>query len=144
MLFSDSKFHYNNIKFIVCTLLNNDYPAKFVFNTINIRLKYWFNKKLFSNNIPNDDIIMYLDFCYHINSMSEKFLSICKDINIKLAFFSDNKLNRFIKVQKDALSKFGNKNVIYKICCKDCDASYMGQTYRKLSSRIFEHHRHIN
>jgi len=40
MLLSDSKFYYNNIKFIMCTLLNNDYPAKFVFDTINSRLKY--------------------------------------------------------------------------------------------------------
>jgi len=90
--------------------------------------------------------LVYLDFCYHILiSMSEKFSSICdKDTNIKFAFFSDNKLNRFIKVQKDALPKFDNKNIVYKICCKDCDASYVGQTCRKLSSRISEHRRHIN
>ena len=85
-------------------------------------------------------VIVYLGFLLpYIDSTSEKFSLICKDTNIKLAFFSDNKLNRFIKVQKDALSKFDNKNVVYKICCKDCDASYVGQTCRKLSSRISEY-----
>ena len=54
VLLSDPKFHYSNIKFIICILLNNDYPAEFVFDTINSRLKYWFNKKIFSNNILND------------------------------------------------------------------------------------------
>jgi len=58
MLLSDPKFHYNNIKFIIYTLLNNNYPAKFVFNTINNHLKYWFKNFLviifFSNN--NDTV----------------------------------------------------------------------------------------
>ena len=58
MLLSDPKFHCNNIKFIICTLLNNDYPAKFVFDTINSRLKYWFNKKFFINNVSNDDTVI--------------------------------------------------------------------------------------
>jgi len=68
MLLSDSKFHYNNIKFIICTLLNNDYPAKFIFDTINSRLKYWCNKKIFSNNVPNDDTVSdrVSWFFYHI------------------------------------------------------------------------------
>ena len=31
-----------------------------------------------------------------------------------------------------------------KNSCKDCDASYVGQTDRKLSTRISEHRNHIN
>lgn len=52
ILFSDPQFHYKNIKFIIC---NNDYPAEFVFDTVNIRLKYWFNKKFFTANDSKDD-----------------------------------------------------------------------------------------
>ena len=72
----------------------------------------------------------------YVPSMTEKFFTIIKNINVKLSFFSLNKLNKFIKVQKDILSKFSNKNVVYKIPCKDCDA-YVGQKGRKLFT-IFE------
>jgi len=51
---------------------------------------------------------------------------------LKLAYHSLNKLNKFIKVQKDPLSNLQKKNVVYKICCNDCDASYVGQTGRLL------------
>jgi len=37
-----------------------------------------------------------------------------------------------------------NKNVVYKICYKDCDASYVEQITRKLFSRISEYRNHIN
>jgi len=123
-------------------LVNNQYSdiglmsSLFYFHdTINNRLKYWFNKNFFSNNVPNDDTVSDHAVWFlllYIDSTSEKFSSICKDINIKLTFFSDNKLNRFIK---GALPKFDNKNVIYKICCKNCDVSYVRQTCRKFSSR---------
>ena len=35
-------------------------------------------------------------------------------------------------------------NPIYKIDCKDCDASYVGQTSRCLKTRISKHRNHIN
>ncbi|KYN18663.1 hypothetical protein ALC57_09022 [Trachymyrmex cornetzi] len=80
----------------------------------------------------------------YVPNLSEKFFSLVKKYNVKLAFFSFNKLKKFIRVQKDTLPKYFNKNVVYKIFCKDCDASYVGQTGRKLTTRISEHRNHIN
>jgi len=37
---------------------------------------------------------------------------------MKLSFFSLDKFNKFIKVQKDTLPKFFNKNVVYKSLVK--------------------------
>ena len=34
--------------------------------------------------------------------------------------------------------------MIYKILCKDCDASHVGQTGRKLVTRNSEHQNHID
>ena len=84
MLFSDPQFHYGNIKFIICTLLNNN-PRQNLFLTWSI--KYWFNKN-FSNNVSNHDTISDRVpwFLLYIDSTSEKFLLICKDTNIKLVF----------------------------------------------------------
>ena len=67
-----------------------------------------------------------------------------KNLNTRLAFFSLNKLGRIIRVQKDALPSNLKKNVVYKIVCKDCDASYVGQTGRRLKTRTAEHRNNIN
>jgi len=51
-------------------------------------------------------------------------------------------LLEFIKEYKDSLPCEKKSNVVYKICYKDCDASYIGQTGRQLK-RIAEHRNHI-
>jgi len=58
-----------------------------------------------------------------------------------LSFFSMNKLSEIIKARKDPLPKLSN--VVYKISCKTCDASYVGQTCGQLKTRISEHKNHI-
>jgi len=62
---------------------------------------------------------------------------------IRLSFFRFNKLG-IIKIQKDSLEHDSKRNVVYKIDCKNCNASYIGQTGRKLNTRIKEHHNNIN
>jgi len=61
---------------------------------------------------------------------------------VRLAYVGINKLNTFIKVQKDKLPSV-HFNVVYKINCQNYDASYqMGQTKRLLKTRIKEHQNH--
>lgn len=40
---------------------------------------------------------------------------------------------------KDKLDPLETPGVVYKIKCKDCDASYVGMSKRKLKKRIYEH-----
>ena len=42
---------------------------------------------------------------------------------------------------KDKLPTLDQAGVVYKINCDTCDASYVGETERKLSARFKEHHR---
>jgi len=50
-----------------------------------------------------------------------------------------NKTDKFIKVQKDQTEHTHKNNIVYKISCKNCDATYTRQTKKQLKTRIKEH-----
>lgn len=62
---------------------------------------------------------------------------------MRLAFYSINKLQSLIKGHKDRINYEDQKNVVYKINCSNCHVSYVGQTKRKLRTRIAEHRNDI-
>jgi len=68
--------------------------------------------------------------------MSKKFKNVIAGSKLKLSYHSLNKLSKVIKVHKDLFLNSQKKNVVYKISCKDCDASYVEQTGRLLKTRI--------
>ncbi|KYN43063.1 hypothetical protein ALC56_02502, partial [Trachymyrmex septentrionalis] len=68
--------------------------------------------------------------------------NLIERIDHKISFFSINKLNRFIKVHKN-LPQMEKKNIIYKIECKDCNASYVGQIHKNLKIKIKQHNNYI-
>jgi len=59
--------------------------------------------------------------------------------DITVGFRCLNKLNTFIKVQKDQNQTSTRNNIVYKFQCKNCDAFYVGQTKRQLNTRLKEH-----
>ncbi|KAG5332641.1 TI13B translocase, partial [Acromyrmex heyeri] len=117
-----------NLDFIIKVLLDNK------------RMKSLINKKTLIQNkkTDNEDVIKNSWFTISFNEYNfNKFKHITKDLNMRLFFFSMNK--------KDPLSKLSRKNVIYKIKCKDYNATYIEQALRqlKLKTRITEHKRNI-
>jgi len=48
-------------------------------------------------------------------------------------------MNRFIKTGKDKIKKEELSNVVYQVNCRDCNYSYVGQTKRKLKTRLKEY-----
>jgi len=87
-------------------------------------------------------------------SINPSWFTLCTDFNrkifkqfnrndIKIFYYGTNKLKKFIKVHNiNPLDFFSKSNVVYKINCNDY-ASYMGQTGRKLKTRISEYRNHI-
>jgi len=147
-LLSHPKFHERNLNFIIETFINNNYPLQFIFNIIQTRLK-----SLFTNNkrtkkqvtdIPEEERINGWFLIPYIQKVTDKFKNIASSIKAKLAFFSINKLGRIIKAQKDTLLPGFNKNIVNKLSGEDCDVTYVGQTKKKLNTRISEHRRDIN
>jgi len=110
------------------------------------RIKSLVNKKTFKQNkTPQEtneiETTKWFTIQY-VSNFSERFRRVIVGTRLKLAYHSLNKLNKFIKVQKDPLSNLQKKNVVYKICCSDCDAFYVGQTGRLLKTRVAEHRNH--
>ena len=62
-----------------------------------------------------------------MRGITEKFGRLNSD-HMKVLFYNINKLREFIRVHKDPLPRDKKSNVVYKISCKSCDASYVGQT----------------
>ncbi|KAG5310829.1 GVQW3 protein, partial [Acromyrmex insinuator] len=106
ILLSNSTFYNKNIKFIIDNLKDNSYPLGMIFYYINKRIKSLACKK-------SDGKITK-----SINK--SKNMIGCRCL----------KLNKFIKVHKDKNQHDKNNNVIYKMNCNNCDASYVGQTKR--------------
>ena len=61
----------------------------------------------------------------------------CKNINIQLVFTSF-KIGRFFST-KDSVPRGSRSRVVYKFVCAGCNACYIGETFRHLSTRVREH-----
>ena len=148
---SHPNFHSKNFSLIIEILLNNNYPLDFIFKTIQDRIKSLICKSNIHNNIhnkqkqkkKNETGSSYFTVPY-VNNLSEKFRDITRDLDVVISFFSLNKLDNLIKTHKDKLPYVSHSNVVYKINCNNCNASYVGQTGRQLNTRIKEHKNHIN
>ena len=142
---SHPTFHSKNFKYIIDILLNNSYPLWFIFKIFQERIKTLIHK---SNNISekviNTDPSPSFFTVPFVPTLSERFKDITKDLNVRISYFSLNKLNRYIKVHKDSLCNSSQCNVVYKINCANCNASYVGQTGRQLHTRVKEHRNQIN
>ncbi|GAA57302.1 hypothetical protein CLF_112507 [Clonorchis sinensis] len=56
-----------------------------------------------------------------------------------VAFRLASKLRRTLSKPMGRLDAVKRTNVVYKLKCNDCDKHYVGQTGRKLATRIHEH-----
>ena len=78
-----------------------------------------------------------------MKSVSEIITSVIDKIKLKIGYRCLNRLNKFVKAQKDKDITTATNNVVYKIKCNDCYASYVGQIKRKLNTRIKVHTNNI-
>ena len=123
-------------------LLNNDYPLNIIEYHINKLLKkIKFNNNNTQNNIQisnnvNKRRMIVLLFVKEMECVMKNFF---KKYNTNVGFSTINKLNSIIILGKDKNVKYNNANVVYKINCNNCNASYVAQTSRRLNVRIKEH-----
>ncbi|EZA61674.1 hypothetical protein X777_10506 [Ooceraea biroi] len=75
----------------------------------------------------------------YIKNLSENIERILRGVGFKVLFTIPKKLDRMIRRGKDTLPKDKQTNVVYRINCLQCDASYVGQTKRHVETRLKEH-----
>lgn len=140
-LVSHPKFHDKNLFFVINILLENSYPLQFIRRIFLRYLKFLIHNRDFHPTIPSPSSSESNKFFAipFIKDISQTFRSIIHDNYGRLAFTVKNNLNDLIKLHKDPLPKMNHANVIYKISCKDCDASYVGQMGRRLATRLKKH-----
>jgi len=137
-------FYQKNFDKIINILLTNGYPIETIFDNIKKRLSNKFSNKSDDRETNNNEKISYFTIPY-VDGISERFEYFFKnESTINIAYTGLNKLNKFIRAQKDKLPLDSHSNVVYRIDCKDCEASYVGQIGRLLKTRINEHRKHIN
>ncbi|KYN22608.1 hypothetical protein ALC57_04991, partial [Trachymyrmex cornetzi] len=136
LLLSHPSFQQGNLVNAINTFLDNCYPLSFIFTNITQRINFYIHNKNKTGNILVKD--KYFTIPY-VKSISESFLPISSMFHCKLAFTIPNTLKGLIRKGKDKLELMSNQNVVYKISCENCEASYVGQTKRRLSTRVNEH-----
>lgn len=115
----------------------NNYPAWFTQNILNKRVHKHYNSL---QETKESEETKYVSSPY-VPCLSEKLQKILKGNGITLAVKPKNKVKNDIFTKlKDPIPPGQQKNVVYSVPCGTGDGKvYIGQTGRKLDTRISEH-----
>jgi len=153
LLLSHPIHHKANIEKCIQILRDNGYPLDTIFIEINRRIKKLINYNAQNNSEINGNLnentcknsdrkISRLVFPYLLHTtdaITRKFRH-----NHSIGYRCINKLSNVVKAHKDTIQRTDNNNVVYRIACNNCDATYVGQSKRQLKTRIKEHRANIN
>ncbi|XP_071581446.1 uncharacterized protein [Temnothorax nylanderi] len=78
-----------------------------------------------------------------VKGLSEDIRFTLNKVGLDTVYTIPKKLDLIIKKGKDKLNKDRETDLVYRINCGNCDASYIGQTKRYLKTRINEHRNDI-
>ena len=75
----------------------------------------------------------------YISTIANRIRRLCQKLDIRLVCSSSNTIRSILCHPKDPIKPMDQINVIYKISCKDCSKSYVGETGRRLEDRKRDH-----
>jgi hypothetical protein len=79
----------------------------------------------------------------YIKGLSERMARTLRDHNISTAFKPYKTLRNILVHPKDKIKPKEICGCVYKIGCRNCDSVYIGETGRKLGTRVAEHQKDV-
>ena len=135
-----------DLKNLKQVLLKNQYPLTMIDNVIKKYLQNAVNKTNTGSmpvEMPNIETRYFkLPFIGMYSKVTQNKIEklcnrFCKSAKVKLVFTSNNLCQTFS--YKDSYPSILSSKVNYKFVCASCNASYVGQTHKHLTTRIDEH-----
>ena len=135
-----------DLKNLKQVLLKNQYPLSMIDNVIKKYLQNAINKMNTGSmpvEMPNIETRHFkLSFIGMYSKVTQKKIEklckrFCKNANVELVFTSDKLRQTFS--YKDSYPSVLSSKVVYKFICASCNASYVSQMHRHLTTRIDEH-----
>ena len=80
----------------------------------------------------------------YVKGLSEAFVRILKSHGITTTNHPHQTLRNFVVHPKDKVKDEEKTNLIYRVPCKNCSSSYVGETGRKFGLRIKEHKKEVD
>ena len=130
---TDLKKEVNSIK---KTMALNDFPQDVISKTITETLKYQYGKRKNERvNESENDLKIYLPY---EKGISERLSRLAKKFHVKIVHKSTISLKQRMSFGTK-IEKMEMEGVVYKVKCWECILSYIGETGRKLKTRLEEH-----
>ncbi|XP_044755026.1 uncharacterized protein LOC123313980 [Coccinella septempunctata] len=132
------EFIQKNIAKLLKIFIDNGYPVgmvkKLLYESVPVQR---------DDNIPlrngDGDEVTKFGSILNIKNLTGKIKNCFKSENMKIATYNSKKVFSLFTKLKDPTPKQFNSNVIYRINCSDCQATYVGQTSQWLKNRISIH-----
>ncbi|CAH8639701.1 unnamed protein product [Dicrocoelium dendriticum] len=77
----------------------------------------------------------------YMKNISEMAARLYKQHHLMVAHKPTATLKKILSKPKGKLEAHEQSNVVYRLSCRHCEKDYVGQTGRKLSTRLQEHKR---
>ena len=120
-------------------LNQNQYPEAFFEPIINQTLDNIITEKE-KKEVSEEELEKHKLFLYYRGKASENFAKDLKKAHAPCrTIFKLKKLKTVLPSLKPPVEKLLKSHVVYQIKCSSCDASYVGQTTRHLTTRLSEH-----
>ena len=120
-------------------LNQNQYPETFFEPIINKTLENIITEKE-KDEVSEEELEKHKLFLYYRGKASENFAKDLKKAHAPCrTIFKLKKLKTVLPSLKPPVVKMLKSHVVYQMKCSSCDASYVGQTTRHLTTRLSEH-----